>query len=58
MKAYQNKDTGLWKWGKRGEYVHETRDAAYETGMIEFQEAMRRMRERQHKIGQNHGRGI
>lgn len=58
MKAYQCKTTGLWKWGRRGEYVHQTRDAAYKAGMIEFQEAMKRMRDRQNNIYQNHGRGI
>lgn len=58
MKAYQSKESGLWKWGTRGEYIHSTRDAAYKHGMVEFQNAMRRMRERQNQIGQNHGRGI
>ena len=58
MKAYQDKKTGLWKWGTRGESIHPTRDHAYRFGMERLAEALRRMREKQNQIGQNHGRAI
>ena len=58
MKAYQDKESGLWKWGRRGEYQFKTRAEAYKYGMDEFTKAMRRMRERQSQIGQNHGKSI
>jgi hypothetical protein len=58
MKAYQCRNTGLWKWGTRGEYQFSTRDEAYKYGMEKFAEAMKRLRERQNQIGQNHGRAV
>jgi hypothetical protein len=58
MKAYQNKESGLWKWGTKGEFIHTTRDAAYKFGMEQLAQALRRMREKQAQIGQNHGKRI
>jgi len=38
--------------------INSTRDEAYKYGMEKFAEAMKRLRERQNQIGQNHGRAI
>ena len=58
MKAYQSRENGLWKWGTRGEYQFTTRDEAYKYGMTQLQEALKRLRERQSQVGQNHGRRV
>lgn len=33
MKAYQDKETQKWKWGKNGKAIYETKDAAERGGM-------------------------
>ena len=58
MKAYQDKTSGMWKWGRRGEYVFSNRDEAYRHGMNELTATLRRLKERQVAIGQGHGRKL
>ena len=56
MKAYQDKKTSMWKWGRKGEYKFTTRDAAYRYGMDMLTQALGRLRIKQTQIGQNHGK--
>lgn len=46
MRAYQDKVTGLWKWGTRGEAIHESKMKAERFGMDSLTDKLRRLREK------------
>lgn len=56
LKAYQDKETGLWKWGTRGQAIHETKIAAERAGLGTLTEGLRRARERYYRELLNYGR--
>lgn len=56
LKAYQDKTTGLWKWGTRGKAIHETKIAAERYGINALTEGLLRARERHERELLNYGR--
>lgn len=57
MKAYQDKITGKWKWGKRGEPIYDTAQQARDAGMGILTERLREIRRRLDSIT-THGHGV
>lgn len=56
LKAYQDKETGLWKWGTRGNPIHETKAAAERAGIDELTDRLRKAREKWNEACANHGK--
>lgn len=56
MRAYQDKTTGLWKWGTRGEAIHETKNKAERFGMDSLNDKLQRLREKLKGVCTNNGR--
>lgn len=56
LRAYQDRATGLWKWGTRGQAIHETKIAAERAGIEALTEGMRRARERYERELLNYGK--
>ena len=56
MKAYQDKTTGKWKWGTRGEAKHESKAECERWGMDELYNKLKRLRERLGNTIHNHGK--
>jgi hypothetical protein len=56
MKAYQDKSTGLWKWGTRGEAIHDSKAIAERFGMDSLTDKLRRLREKLKGVCSNSGR--
>lgn len=56
MRAYQDKITGKWKWGTRGEAIHETQQIAERYGMDLITDKLRRLRDRLNDSVNRHGK--
>jgi len=56
MKAYQDKVTGKWKWGTRGEAVHDSKQACERAGMDLLTDKLRRLRDRLNGVVNNNGK--
>lgn len=57
MKAYQDKISGKWKWGRRGEPIYDTAQQARDAGMGILTERLREIRRRLDSIT-THGHGV
>lgn len=55
-KAYQDKTTGKWKWGTRGQPIYDTKSQAERAGINELTERLRYIRDRLNGAMLNHGR--
>lgn len=55
-KAYQDKGTGKWKWGTRGEAIYETKGQCERAGMDMLTDKLRRLRDRLNNVLVNHGK--
>ena len=56
MVAYQDKQTGLWKWGKRGNPIYETKAQAERAGIDIITNKLREIKEKHQNALLNHGR--
>ena len=56
MKAYQDKETGKWKWGTNGKPIYDTKLECQRYGLKAIEDALNRMAQRKNKLLQNHGR--
>lgn len=56
MKAYQDKTTGKWKWGTRGEPIYDSKGQAERAGMDLLVEKLRYLRDKLNGVMTNHGR--
>lgn len=56
LKAYQDRETGLWKWGTRGLAIHPNKTAAERAGIEALTEGLIRARERYERELLNYGR--
>ncbi len=50
MRAYQDKETGLWKWGTRGEPKYKSKDEAKRTEMELLEKRLRQLKKRMEDI--------
>lgn len=56
MKAYQDKITGMWKWGTRGSAIYETKEIAERAGLDIITKKLREIKEKHQNALLNHGR--
>lgn len=56
LRAYQDKETGLWKWGTRGLAIHESKIAAERAGIEALTDGLRAARERYERELLNYGK--
>lgn len=56
MKAYQDKESGKWKWGTRGLPIYETKAAAEKGGLDILTKRLREVRDKLNGALVNHGR--
>lgn len=56
MKAYQDKITGMWKWGTRGAAIYETKEIAERAGLDIITNKLREIKEKHQNALLNHGR--
>lgn len=55
-KVYQDKTTGKWKWGKRGEAIYDTREQASRAGIEILTDRLRHIRDQLNGTLMNHGK--
>lgn len=55
-KAYQDKETGLWKWGTRGEPIYNSKGEAERGGMDILTKRLREIKDKLDGVIRNHGR--
>lgn len=55
-KPYQDKESGKWKWGTRGQAIYETKDQCSRAGMEILTDKLRSIRERLNGTLLNHGK--
>lgn len=55
-KVYQDKVTGKWKWGKRGQAIYDSREQASRAGIDMLTERLRYARDLVNGAIMNHGR--
>lgn len=55
MKAYQDKQTGLWKWGTRGTPKYETKTQCERAELERLTDALRELRQKINRGWSNHG---
>jgi hypothetical protein len=56
MKPYQDKTTGLWKWGTRGVPQYETKEQCSRAGMEILTNRLREIKDRLDGVIYNHGK--
>jgi hypothetical protein len=56
MKPYQDKASGKWKWGTRGEAIYDTKNQCSEAGMQILTDKLRAIRDRLNSTITNHGK--
>lgn len=56
MKAYQDKVTGKWKWGKRGIPLYESKSEAERVGLDILTRRLREVRDQLNRGLMNHGK--
>lgn len=56
MKAYQCRNTGLWKWGTRGEPKYNTKQECERAELELLTERLRELRKKVEQGWVNHGR--
>jgi hypothetical protein len=56
FKAFKDKETGLWKWGTRGQPLYESKIAAERAGLEALSEGLKRVRERWERELLNYGK--
>lgn len=56
FKVYQDKKTGKWKWGKRGEAIYDSKEEASRAGIDILTERLRKVRDQVNGALANHGR--
>jgi hypothetical protein len=55
-RAFQDRATGKWKWGTRGEAIYNSKAEAEKAGINALTDALRRIRDRLNSTMVNHGR--
>lgn len=55
-KAYQDKVSGLWKWGTRGEPIYNSKGECERAGMEILTRRLRDIKDRLDGVIRNHGR--
>lgn len=56
MKAFKDKETGMWKWGARGEAIYNTKEEAQRAGLDIMTERLRVIRNKLYDVLLNHGK--
>ena len=56
LKAYQDKGTGLWKWGTRGRALYDSKQEAERAGLDLLVAGLVRARERYYRELVNYGK--
>lgn len=56
MRAFQDKVTGLWKWGTRGEAKYSTKAECQRAGLDLLCDKLREIRDKVNKTAINHGK--
>lgn len=56
MKPYQDKITGLWKWGTRGEAIYSSKHEAQKQGLRILTDKLRKIRDKLNVAIQNDGK--
>lgn len=56
MKAYRDKVTGKWKWGTRGQAIHESKHDAEIWAMSNLAEKLKRIRNKLNGVMGDHGK--
>lgn len=57
MKAYQDKESGLWKWGKNGKPIYESKELCKRAGLDMLTDRLIKIRDKHYETVLNHGRG-
>jgi hypothetical protein len=55
MRAYQDKKTGKWKWGTRGNPIYESKNEAERAGMDILTSRLREIRDKLDGVIHRHG---
>lgn len=55
-KTYQDRVTGKWKWGKRGDYIYDSSAQASHAGIEILTDRLRAVRDKLNSAIYNHGR--
>lgn len=56
LRAYQDRETGLWKWGTRGKAIYESKAAAERAGIDELTKRLRHVRDKINETCANYGK--
>ncbi len=56
MKPYQDKKTGLWKWGTRGKAIYESKEICAKAGLDIMLNRLKEVRDKVNGVIQNHGK--
>ena len=56
MKAYEDKESGMWKWGSRGEPIYKTKNECERAGMEILTDRLRKLRDKLNNTIANHGK--
>lgn len=56
MRAFQDKQTGKWKWGTRGEAIYDTKGQCERAAMDLLTEKLRNLRNKLNTVILNHGK--
>jgi hypothetical protein len=56
MKAYLDKESGLWKWGANGKPMHTTKQECERFGLDTLTDRLRKIRDSLNKTVSNHGK--
>lgn len=54
-KVYEDKTTGKWKWGKRGQAIYDTKEQASRAGIDILTERLRKVRDQLNGTLLTHG---
>jgi hypothetical protein len=56
MRAFQDKETGKWKWGTRGQAIYETKGQCERAAMDMLTARLRALRDKLNGVMINHGK--
>ena len=56
LRAYQDKESGKWKWGTRGQPIYDSKIQAERAGIDMLTEGLRRVRDRLNNEMLNYGK--
>jgi len=55
MRAYQDRETGLWKWGSNGKPIYKTKRECNTDGLKQLTDKLRKIKDRLGKAIHSHG---